>query len=610
MIAKEHLTYWENEAKNSIEWMTPFHTVYSGNFEDGNNQWFLGGKLNMSVNCLDRHLQTRGNHPAIHWIGDKPGEKRTLTFSMLHEEVCRMSNVLLSFGIQKGDTVGIYCPLIPEAVVAMLACTRIGAIHTVVFAGFSKEALQTRLMQSDAKLLVTKDAYDRGGKHYFQEEITQEIATDLNIPLLVVSDNETRTPHRDNIFFWHDMRKNASKEAVPCPMDSEDPLFVLYTSGSTGTPKGLIHTTGGYTVQTTVSHRHVFKCEKDDVFWCTADVGWITGHSYTVYGALSNGITTVLYAGLPTHPTPSRYWDIIDELKVSVLYTAPTAIRLLKQHGDTWPEKAALTSLKKLGTVGEPISPEASTWYFEKIGKGKLPVVDTWWQTETGAIILSPDESHTYSFKPGSAGKALPGLEVVLLNEQHEVIEGEGEGLLAIASPWPSMARGILKNSERYKAYFQNGYYITGDGARRDKGGDYWLTGRIDDVLNVSGHRIGTAEIEGALAKHPAVSETAVVGFSHDLKGEGIGAFIALKEGFSSSELENALKEIVTTSIGALARPDKIVFVNALPKTRSGKIMRRILKQCLNGETPTGDFSTLANPEVLTELRALTSPRP
>ncbi|MBA3537505.1 MAG: acetate--CoA ligase [Tatlockia sp.] len=600
--------FWAKNAQHYVNWLSPWTKVLEGSFQSGELSWFLGGKLNVSANCLDKHLAIKAENPAIIWEGDEAHQQRKLSFKELHAEVCRMANALRALGIGKGIKVGIYLPMIPEAAIAMLACARIGAVHTVVFAGFSAAALRQRLEAADCKLLITADGYYRGGHYFSQKQQADEARQELKIPYLVIKHSNTPVtidPNYDH--WWHVVKQQVDADCEPEPMDAEDPLFILYTSGSTGTPKGVVHSTGGYLVQTAYSQDTIFKCKDKDVFWCTADVGWITGHSYVVYGPLCNGITTLMFSGVPTWPTPARYWEIIDKNQVSVFYTAPTAIRALKREGDQWLTTTKRDSLRLLGTVGEPINPEVWQWYKQKIGLNRSPIVDTWWQTETGAIMICPQDNLDTA-KPGAASKPLPGIYPVLLNEQGEEIEGAGEGSLAIKYPWPSIARTIAGDHLRYReTYLMNGYYLTGDGASRDKDGDYWITGRIDDVLNVSGHRLGTAEIESALVAHPQVAEAAVVGIPHDLKGQGIHAFVSLKYGYEpSSQLHEELLNTVKTKIGSIAKPDIIQWVSDLPKTRSGKIMRRILRKIASNEVKEleelGDLSTLANPEVVAAL--------
>lgn len=605
----ESLTeFWTEIASQTIDWIRPWDVTLSGGFKQGDVTWFKGGLLNVSVNCLDRHLPQKANQPAIIWEGDAENEQRTLTFSQLHAEVCRMSNVLKQLNVKKGDTVAIYLPMIPEAAIAMLACARIGAVHTVVFGGFSSHALRQRLIASQCALLITSDSSQRGGKTIALKQQADEACQDLSLTTLVIKTGTAAIPFdKQKDHWWHKLKQKVPTHCDPEAMDAEDPLFILYTSGSTGQPKGLVHTTGGYLVQAAYTHQLIFNCQEDEIFWCTADVGWITGHSYVVYGPLCNGITTLMYAGIPTWPDAARNWRIIDKYQVNVFYTAPTAIRSLIRAGDEWLESSSRQSLRLLGTVGEPINPDVWEWYHQQVGQDRCPIVDTWWQTETGAIMISP-RADDQNPKPGAATQPIPGVVPVLLNEQGKEINGAGEGYLAIKYPWPSLARTIAGDHKRYcETYFSNGYYITGDGAKRDEEGDYWITGRVDDVLNVSGHRLGTAEIESALVSHPFVAEAGVVGIPHDLKGQGIHAFVTLNhECTGSDQLKSELIAQVKEEIGAIAKPDVIQFVSDLPKTRSGKIMRRILRKIACKEVShieeLGDLSTLANPNVVEEL--------
>ena len=601
------IQFWQQVAQETVEWIRPWDNVLSGNLHDGAVRWFSGAQLNVSVNCIDRHLPHKAQHPAIIWQGDEEQQSRILSFAQLHEEVCRMANALKKLGVHKGDVVAIYLPMIPEAAIAMLACARIGAIHTVVFAGFSAHSLRQRLIAADCRCLITSHSFQRGGKTIAAKAAIAEAKHGLNLSTILIPQHASASILGTNEYCWHELRQTVSNQCLPETMAAEDPLFILYTSGSTGQPKGLVHTTGGYLVQTTYTHQLIFACQGHEVFWCTADIGWITGHSYVVYGSLSNGITSLMYEGIPTWPEPDRNWRIIDKYQVNVFYTAPTAIRSLMNAGDQWLDSSQRNSLRLLGSVGEPINPEAWQWYFQKVGKKRCAIVDTWWQTETGAIMLSP-RATDQSFKPGAARQPIPGIVPVLLDRQGQELSGATEGLLAIKYPWPSMARTIAGDHALYcTTYLANGYYLTGDGARRDEEDDYWITGRIDDVINVSGHRLGTAEIESALIIHPAVAEAAVVGIPHDIKGQGIYAYVVLKHHIKAdSVLAEDLITTVKTEIGAIAKPDVIRFVADLPKTRSGKIMRRILRKIAGKEVnkidELGDLSTLANPHIVESL--------
>lgn len=599
--------YWQQQAQ-AITWQTPWHTLYEGDMTQGTLQWFVGGKLNVSANCLDRHLPHKAHHPAIIWEGDDPKAQRILSFQELHDEVGRMANVLKMLGLRKGDTVGIYLPMIPEAAIAMLACTRIGVVHTVVFAGFSAAALRQRLSAAACKLLITADGYQRGGKSYNLKAQADEATADLAIKTLVVTHAHIPIAFdasRD--FYWDSLKQQVTKDCAALAMEAEDPLFILYTSGSTGKPKGLVHTTAGYLVQAASTHRFIFNCTDREIFWCTADVGWITGHSYVVYGPLCNGITTVMYEGIPNWPNAARCWEMIDRHRITIFYTAPTAIRALKRAGDDYLTTSTRDSLRLLGSVGEPINPEVWLWYKEQVGLHRCAIVDTWWQTETGAAMICPP-SASQKEKPGAACQPLPGIYPVLLDEAFDEIVGSGVGALAIKYPWPSLARTIAGDHARYCAtYFNKGYYISGDGASRDEDGDYWITGRLDDVLNVAGHRLGTAEIESAVVAHPHVAEAAAIGIPHDLKGQGIHVFVSLKQGFTpNAQLQEEIIALVKNSIGAIAKPDVLQWVSDLPKTRSGKIMRRILRQIaadhVSDMAELGDLSTLANPQCVEEL--------
>ncbi|MFA6302968.1 MAG: acetate--CoA ligase [Legionella sp.] len=603
------IEFWSEIAKQTLTWVKPWEKTLQGSFEKGDVSWFKGGILNVSYNCIDRHLPTKAEQAAIIWEGDEEHESRTLSFAKLHAEVCRMSNVLKQLGVKKGDVVAIYLPMIPEAAIAMLACTRIGAVHTVVFAGFSAHSLQQRLIASSCKYLITANSFNRGGKTIALKKQADEACEGLAIKRLIIDSHEGENKKETDArtFWWDELKTQVSTHCDPEPMDAEDALFILYTSGSTGKPKGVVHTTGGYLVQVAYTHQLLFDCQAEEIFWCTADVGWITGHSYVVYGPLCNGNTTLIFSGMPTHPDASRNWRIIDKYKIAVFYTAPTAIRSLMRAGNEFLQSSSRKSLRLLGSVGEPINPQAWQWYYEEVGYSQCPIIDTWWQTETGAAMISPRADDKVQ-KPGAACQPVPGIVPVLLNEKYEEIHGAGEGYLAIKYPWPAMARTIAGDHERYReTYFAKGFYITGDGAKRDEDGDYWITGRIDDVLNVSGHRLGTAEIESALVLHPLVAEAAVVGIPHEIKGQGIYAYVVLMHGSISSDALNvALIQQVQQEISAIAKPDIIQFVTELPKTRSGKIMRRILRKIAGKEVTSseelGDLSTLANPEVIRAL--------
>jgi acetyl-CoA synthetase len=605
-------SYWAGEAK-SLDWIRPWRTVLEWN--PPRAKWFVGGQLNVSANCLDRHIRTaRRNKAAIVWEGE-PGDRRTLTYWDLYCEVRKFANVLKGLGVGKGDRVGIYLPMIPEAAIAMLACARIGAIHSVVFGGFSPESLRDRMNDAQAKVVVTADGgYRRGQVIPLKRNTDKALEEVPSVKHVVVVQrrpggmgDEFAEMLEGRDHSWHGLMRHASMDSDPEPMDAEDVLFILYTSGTTGKPKGIVHTTGGYLTGVTTTTRDVFDLRDSDVFWCTADIGWVTGHSYVVYGPLANGATCLMYEGAPDWPERNRFWDICERYGVTVFYTAPTAIRAFMKWGDEHPAKHNLSQLRLLGSVGEPINPEAWIWYHEHIGHKRCPIVDTWWQTETGAIVISPLPGITTT-KPGSATKPLPGYSAALLDSQANDIP-VGGGLLALTKPWPSMLRTIWGDDDRYvQTYFAKwpgrpDLYFPGDGAKIDEEGYFWILGRVDDVLNVAGHRIGTMEVESALVEHHAVAEAAVVGKTHDLKGQAISAFVTLRLGHSPSpQLRDELKEFVCHKIGALARPDDILFSADLPKTRSGKIMRRLLRDIAEGRA-LGDTTTLADPAVVASLK-------
>ncbi|MCG3112063.1 MAG: acetate--CoA ligase [Candidatus Manganitrophus sp. SB1] len=594
-LAKE--LSWFKPWKKVLEWKPPFA------------KWFVGGKINIAYNCLDRHLEGwRKNKAAIIWEGE-PGDSRVLTYQDLHREVCKFANVLKGQGVVKGDRVAIYMPMIPELAIAMLACARIGATHSIIFGGFSSTALRDRINDAEARLVVTADGgYRKGEVVTLKEKVDEALKETPGVQRVVVV-RRTNTPvemQADRDFWWHDLMKTASDQCSAEALDSEHPLFILYTSGTTGKPKGIVHTTAGYLLGTTVTARWIFDLKETDTYWCTADIGWVTGHSYVIYGILSNGVTTVMYEGTPTYPKPDRIWEIIDKYKVNILYTAPTAIRALIKMGEEWPKRHDLSSLRLLGTVGEPINPEAWMWYHQVIGKGRSPIVDTWWQTETGAIMITPLPG-AIPTKPGSATLPFPGIAADVVNREGESVPANVGGYLVIKRPWPSMLRTVWKDPDRYKKQYWSdipGVYFTGDGARRDKDGYFWVMGRVDDVINVAGHRLGTMEIESALVSHSTVAEAAVVGRPDELKGTAISAFVTLEIGNApSDQLKEALRAHVVKEIGAIARPDDIRFTENLPKTRSGKIMRRLLRDIAAGRETLGDTTTLEDYTVLAKLR-------
>ncbi|MEJ6705005.1 MAG: acetate--CoA ligase [Pseudomonadales bacterium] len=602
-------TFWKSQSDAFLQWDTPWTKLQQTDFAQGQAAWFLGGELNVSVNCIDRHLANRANQTAIIWEGDDPSEDAAITYAQLHEHVCRLSNVLKARGVKKGDRVCIYMPMIPEAAYAMLACTRIGAIHSVVFGGFSPQALQDRILDSDCQTVITADEGLRAAKPIpLKANTDQALLKCPNVhTVIVVKRTGGQIDWHEQRDIWYEQAVDAvSAECEPERMASEDPLFILYTSGSTGKPKGVLHTTAGYLLQAAMTHKYVFDYHDGDIYWCTADVGWVTGHTYIVYGPLANGATTLMFEGVPTYPDASRCWQVVDKHQVNIFYTAPTALRALMGQGDDFVTSSSRKSLRLLGSVGEPINPEAWEWYYHVVGEERCPIVDTWWQTETGGIMITPLPGAT-ALKPGSATRPFFGVKPVLLDTQGQVIEGAGSGNLAISHSWPGQIRSVYGDHQRcIDTYFSaySGYYFTGDGARRDEDGYYWITGRVDDVLNVSGHRMGTAEVESALVLHEAVAEAAVVGFPHDIKGQGIYAYVTLMSGVEGTdELMADLNSLVRTEIGAIAKPDIIQWAPGLPKTRSGKIMRRILRKIAENELDSlGDTSTLADPSVVEEL--------
>ena len=601
--------FWAEQALQFLTWHKPWHTVMNYDYPTGFIRWFEGATLNVSVNCIDRHLETRAEQVAIIWEGDDPTQDKKITYRQLHEDVCKFANVLKAQGVKKGDRVCIYLPMISEAASVMLACTRIGAVHSVVFGGFSAEALKDRLLDSDCHYVVCADEGYRGGK---------TIAIKANVDLAATSCPELKKviviKNTGNPVAWHEPRDlwyqqamvEASSICPPEEMDAEDPLFILYTSGSTGKPKGILHSTGGYLLYAAMTHKYVFDYHDGDIYWCTADIGWVTGHSYMIYGPLCNGATTLLFEGVPTYPEADRFWRIIDKHQVNIFYTAPTAIRALMAQGDDFVIRTDRSSLRILGSVGEPINPEAWEWYYHVVGNDRCPIMDTWWQTETGGILITPLPGVT-PLKPGSATLPFFGIIPEIMDQQGHIMEGVAEGVLVISRPWPGQARSLYGDHQRFvETYFKNypGYYFAGDGANRDADGYFWITGRVDDVINVSGHRMGTAEVESALVLHPLVAEAAVVGYPHDIKGQGIYAYITLNVGVTpTDELRKELIAQVRTEIGAIANPDIIQWAPGLPKTRSGKIMRRILRKIAANELDNlGDISTLADPAVVEDI--------
>jgi acetyl-CoA synthetase len=603
--------FWAEQAAKFLDWHQPWQQVMQYDYPKGEIQWFLGGKLNVTVNCLDRHLEKRGDQVAIIWEGDDPAHDRKLTYRELHAQVCQFANVLKANGVQKGDRVCIYLPMIAEAAVVILACARIGAVHSIVFGGFSADALRDRVIDADCQVLICADESYRGGKIVHSKLNVDKAANqcpNLNTVIVIKHTGHDIPWTEGRDICYHEAMQTASTDCEPVMMDAEDPLFILYTSGSTGQPKGVLHTTGGYLLYAAMTHKYVFDYQEGDVYWCTADIGWITGHSYVLYGPLCNGATSLMFEGVPTYPHPDRFWQVIDKHQVNIFYTAPTAIRALMAQGDDFVTRTKRSSLRILGSVGEPINPEAWEWYYQVVGNKRCPIVDTWWQTETGGILITPLPGAT-PLKPGSATLPFFGVKPAILDPDGNVLEGEAEGVLVLTCPWPGQARTIYGDHQRFiDTYFAkfSGYYFAGDGARRDADGYYWITGRIDDVLNVCGHRLGTAEIESALVLHDLVAEAAVVGFPHPIKGQGIYAYVTLNVGIEgNSSLKGELKDLVREEISAIALPDLIQWAPGLPKTRSGKIMRRILRKIAANEFhDLGDTSTLADPSVVEQLIA------
>ena len=604
--------FWAEQASGFLTWDQPWQQVMRCDFPKGDIHWFIGGKLNVSVNCLDRHLVSRGDQVAIIWEGDDPKDHSTLTYRQLHQQVCKFANVLKAYGVKKGDRVCIYLPMISEAAVVILACSRIGAVHSIVFGGFSADALRDRILDADCKVLICADESYRGGKIVPAKINADKAAAQCpNLQTVIV------IKHTGHEIPWHDERdvcyetamQSASENCPPEMMDAEDPLFILYTSGSTGKPKGILHTTGGYLLFAAMTHKYVFDYQEGDIYWCTADIGWITGHSYVLYGPLCNGATTLMFEGVPTYPAADRFWQVVDKHQVNIFYTAPTAIRALMAQGNEYVTRTQRSSLRILGSVGEPINPEAWEWYYHVVGNSRCPIVDTWWQTETGGILITPLPGAT-ALKPGSATLPFFGIQPGIVDNDGHLLNGDdAEGNLVLLHSWPGQARSIYGDHERFiETYFKKfpGYYFAGDGAHRDQDGYYWITGRVDDVINVSGHRLGTAEIESALVLHHDVAEAAVVGYPHPIKGQGIYAYVTLNAGVQPSEaLKRQLKELVKEEISAIALPDFIQWAPGLPKTRSGKIMRRILRKiAANDISNLGDTSTLADPAVVDDLLA------
>jgi acetyl-CoA synthetase len=601
--------FWAEQAEKFLDWDKPWDTVLDWDFSKGHIRWFEGGKLNACYNCIDRHLDTRGDQTALIWEGDDPADDDHITYKELHEHVCRMANVLKSRNVKKGDRVCIYMPMIPEAVYAMLACARIGAVHSVVFGGFSPESIKDRILDSDCQTVITADEGIRGGKAVpLKANVDQALQSCPNVHSVIVI---RRTAagigwHEGRDIWYHEAAAAVAADCPPEQMDAEDPLFILYTSGSTGKPKGVLHTTGGYLLYAAITHKYVFDYHDGDIYWCTADVGWVTGHSYIVYGPLCNGAISLVFEGIPTYPDASRFWQVCDKHKVNTFYTAPTALRALMRMGDEPVNKTSRESLRLLGTVGEPINPEAWEWYYHSIGNARCPIVDTWWQTETGGHMITGVPG-AVAMKPGSATRPFFGVTPAIVDNEGNILEGAAEGSLVITQPWPGQMRTVYGDHQRFiDTYFSAfpGKYFTGDGARRDADGDYWITGRVDDVLIVSGHNLGTAELESALVLHDTVAEAAIVGYPHDIKGQGIYAYVTLVNGVEpTEELRKELVGHVRKEIGPIATPDIIQWAPSLPKTRSGKIMRRILRKIAANEMDSlGDISTLADPGVVDDL--------
>ena len=603
--------FWNQKADEFLTWIKPWEKLTESDFTKGEAKWFIGAELNASVNCIDRHLDLRADQTAIIWEGDDPNVEKHITYQELHENVCRLANVLKDRGVKKGDRVCVYMPMIPEAAYAMLACTRIGAVHSVVFGGFSPQSLQDRILDSDCQTVITADEGIRGARPVPLKGNTDEALLQCpNVHTVIVVKRSAGAINwvESRDVWYHEAIGNVKANCDPEPMGSEDPLFILYTSGSTGKPKGVLHTTGGYMLYAAMTHKYVFDYHDGDIYWCTADIGWVTGHSYIVYGPLANGATTLMFEGIPTYPDASRCWEIVDKHKVNIFYTAPTALRALMGEGNKFVSKTSRETLRLLGTVGEPINPEAWEWYYHVVGDKRCPVVDTWWQTETGGIMITPLPGAT-PLKPGSATRPFFGVKPVLLDAEGNELEGSVSGNLAISESWPGQIRTVFGDHQRcFDTYYStySGYYFTGDGARRDDDGYYWITGRVDDVLNVSGHRMGTAEVESALVLHEAVAEAAVVGYPHDIKGQGIYAYVTLMQGVQGTEaLREELIALTRSEIGAFAKPDVLQWAPGLPKTRSGKIMRRILRKIAENELENlGDTTTLADPSVVKDLIA------